>query len=283
MTNLQFCSLLLLLLAIASKAVFFEEYEKMYVKTILLAEPQFQKFIQPNVQFNQNSIPTPEAYLLPVIFIWDPLTQFTSENAYRCPEHDGELAASSWMDGSCNSRLPRLLYDSDGQVLFIGRIYRCTVGQHYIRSTDIDLLNYYSQFQDTPFRLTHSQAFTVSFIDDLMTAVSNGISFNRFQGMYLEKILNNHYQSEKRFWNEIIRKQVAVARHDQIDATFKKKLATLEKSFPSDDTLCDIFLRKFEEDRAMYEEDIESISAAGLMADHTFKVRILIFNSFSPS
>lgn len=44
------------------------------------------------------------------------------------------------------------------------------------------------------------------------------------------------------------------------------------KLCPSDDLLCDIFLKDFESRKCLYEEAMRSTTANALMADHTFKV-----------
>lgn len=41
---------------------------------------------------------------------------------------------------------------------------------------------------------------------------------------------------------------------------------------PSDDLLCDIFLKDFQDGKVDFEESMRSTSARALMADHTFKV-----------
>ena len=97
---------------------------------------------------------------------------------------------------------------TQGPTLLVGRNYRCSVGNHYIRSTDSDLLLHYSQLMDVPFKLTHAQAFTITFLKDLLNAINNGISFNRFQAIYLEKTTDRHYERERQFWNDVKRKQV---------------------------------------------------------------------------
>ncbi len=46
------------------------------------------------------------------------------------------------------------------------------------------------------------------------------------------------------------------------------------KLCPSDDLLCDIFLKAFENQKTMYEKVMCETTATSLMADHTFKVCI---------
>lgn len=41
---------------------------------------------------------------------------------------------------------------------------------------------------------------------------------------------------------------------------------------PSDDLLCDIFLKDFQDQKDLYEESMRSTSVRALVADHTFKV-----------
>lgn len=56
------------------------------------------------------------------------------------------------------------------------------------------------------------------------------------------------------------------------EEAFKARLAKLVAMCPSDDTLCDVFLKDFHEIKVIYEDDMRSITAKALMADHTFKV-----------
>lgn len=41
---------------------------------------------------------------------------------------------------------------------------------------------------------------------------------------------------------------------------------------PTDDSLCDIFLKDFQDQKDLYEESMRSTSVRALVADHTFKV-----------
>lgn len=160
-------------------SIFLTESEKRYIRQIILSEysTATSLFIYPQAPVSAEFAKDPP------VLLWDPLTLFKDHN-YLCKEHKNTVTASYWMDGSTTSRLPRLLHDTQGPTLLVGRNYRCSAGNHYIRSTDSDLFLHYSQLMDVPFKLTHAQAFTITFLKDLLNAINNGISFNRFQTIY---------------------------------------------------------------------------------------------------
>ena len=53
---------------------------------------------------------------------------------------------------------------------------------------------------------------------------------------------------------------------------FSQMLELLESCCPCDDTLTDLFLKDFQLNKAVYEQEMRSSTARAVMADHTFKV-----------
>ena len=88
-----------------------------------------------------------EFYFFPRLMLWDPLNEAQKQSRWPilCPEHYQPLTPSDcWMDGSQNSRNPRVLWDTTGPLFLVSREYICDGNDynpgHRIRTTDGRLL-----------------------------------------------------------------------------------------------------------------------------------------------
>lgn len=232
--------------------------------------------------------PQPEHFVLPPIWLWDPISLARKNGSIplaRCPDHaDVVLRLSRWMDGSKTWQCPRVLHSPRGPIFLIACDYYCSRGQHYIRSTDKDLLAALTEHFDTrKFVLSHRSGYTREFIEELKREISCGVSFRRFQAAYIEKVVDLVSSAEVRYWNDLghFRRRL---QHNQSSATsitesskkaetlFNEMLQLLQSCCPCDDTLTDLFLKDFQSNRVVYEQEMRSSTARALMADHTFKV-----------
>lgn len=150
--------------------------------------------------------PNPSRYLLPNLYLWDPLSQYPDvflRFPFYCPHHDTMvLIPKQWTDGSTNALYPRVLLDCRGPNLLVTRNYYCNSGEtrHYIRGTDCDLMRKFEDVLHKPFKLSHKYAFTLPFAQRLRDSASNGVSFNHFQANYMECQMQNCMEIKERFF-----------------------------------------------------------------------------------
>ena len=246
---------------------------------------EFRVIIPPRQKISDK--PDVSMYTLPNVYVWDPLTQYDDVFScfpLTCPLHDGVfLIGKQWTDGSTNSRNPRVILDEHNPCLLIGRIYYCNTGEtrHYVRSTDGNFVDKIGQLITMPFRLTHKYAIATNFLQYLRRSVSNGISFHNIQADYIQLQLQLCMLRKEQFlWHIGLRDktkrmstvQDIVEADERPWAIFKEMLTGI---CPSDDLICDVFLKDFDDRKILYEHAMKSVPAKSLMADHTFKVRFL--------
>lgn len=227
----------------------------------------------------------PLSFTLPNLFIWDPLRQYYDifdTNPLVCEEHGRVVVPARWTNGSSNSLNPRVLLEDNGPALLIAREYYCKAGhnRHYIRSTDEDFLRYLCEnyFIEPPFKLTHKCDFTLSFVKRLRSYISHGLSFNMFQSTYMEHQLEYCMEKKWEFRRHCdLRRKISEQSIQEYSVESTEELFSTFKDFvigmcPSDDLLCDVFLKDSQDRKVMFEESMRLTSARELMADHTFKV-----------
>lgn len=102
----------------------------------------------------------------PRIMLWDPISQFPKLKI-ACPMHGNVLfPTNKWHD--CKKRKPRKLFDMNGTVHLVGRIYQCDsiIQSHKIVSTDEGILSSAKQQHATvPFKLQQRSGFTSTLVD----------------------------------------------------------------------------------------------------------------------
>jgi hypothetical protein len=106
----------------------------------------------------------------------------------------------------------------------------------------------------------------------------------------MERVMDLHYERTNRFWKDFGKcineneKKEFDGFVVKVEKAFQDHLESLIDLCPSDDFLCDLFLKDFEKKRNIYEQDTASLTANALMADHTFKVheqsRLLFVGSY---
>ena len=92
--------------------------------------------IKPSKHFNPDLAgpPNVEEYVRPKIIFWDPLNQLHCfKGSIICPHADHAeervfLKPSFWKDGRTERDMPRQIYGSNGPVLLVSRVYRCSFG-----------------------------------------------------------------------------------------------------------------------------------------------------------
>ena len=149
--------------------------------------------------------------------------------------------------------------------------------RHYIRTTDGQFLRYLSSKINIPFKETHKCCFTNKFLGDLRNSVSNGISFNLFQAMYMENQLASTMEKREEFQRHCelfqqLQPSAQLPSSENVSLAFKEYDERLIRVCASDNLLCDAFVNEFRLRKLQYDSAMLSTSANALMADHTFKV-----------
>ena len=82
------------------------------------------EYSSPNYVHYMEVMPHSDQYLLPTVFIWNPITYFKTLQCPLCStplkQHKG-----SWSDGS-QSYKPRVLHSFSNAALLVSRIYHCS-------------------------------------------------------------------------------------------------------------------------------------------------------------
>ena len=183
---------------------------------------------------------------LPKVFIWCPL----QHNGVRiqCPVHRFQLTFHRWTSHvvSDNSYNPRLVYDLEGNIVFVQASYVCPHG------IILDALP--SQVKDSfPFRMSHRSACSNRLLDYLITSLAMGHSFLDIT----ESILDMNYR--------------AFYRIHGADSTASFHESSLY-SCPSNDKLIQIFLSYYEQIKVSLDNFFSATRCRILSCDHTFKV-----------
>lgn len=151
---------------------------------------------------------------------------------------------------------------------------------YYVRNTDPEFRSLlFNEVDFCRFVLTHRS-------DN--TTISNGISFIRFQTMYIEKVLRLVHVEEYRFWKHLTKlkgsdgetsaNQICFEELTKIAETvFIDRLTNLVKLCPSDDTSAHLFLTYFQMNKDLYEREMRTVGATALMAVDAFKVNSYFF------
>ena len=204
------------------------------------------------------------SYFTPDIFIWDPIAA-AAENAYLCPDHMCALrATNTWMDGHDNSRMPRRLIDITGPSYLVGRLYKCELYPHHLRTTDIRVqVERYSK----DIVMTHKGSFKNQFLLSLFQGVVNGLSFEKLFDTLKERTLSTFYLNKHKYLLD------CENLHQVPDLTNLEKVKEIILDMlPKSDMLEDLFKSWFMENEEMFTECMSSIKAKVLTVDHTFKV-----------
>ena len=103
---------------------------------------------------------------LPGVIVWDPISQYPElfhdyQSTFNCvePTCGKQMKFFTWQDGSHARYNPRCIYGSNGCVLLISRIYRCS-SSHLITSCDPSFLQKFNNRSIIPFFLLHKSGVT---------------------------------------------------------------------------------------------------------------------------
>ena len=216
--------------------------------------------------------PDPCNFLLPLVLLWDPYTQFFPEKTFLCP-HDqcGRQATTKyWNDGTLPYRQPRTIHGVEDTILLVSAVYICD-RNHKTLAHDPRVINTLSR-SIVPFVLIHRTGFHRLFLNMISSFCHNGMNFHSLEASI----------GEMRWENFLVRKSlyenaVEQFRHSSQDEVICKDFPSFEETamnyLPSNDVMCSCFLAKFTEDENYYIRSIQSEDTGdSLSIDHTFKI-----------
>ena len=237
-----------------------------------------QKFEEDSQRFSHcpfiyPPLPTPgspkEAYFRPKLMIWSPQEQFGI--GIKCPEHGNELRPYQWTNdvSGKGGETPRLIYDLMGNVILVQRIYLCANGRqrHKLRATTPDIHDVLPSYIKEYFPAVIFQRCSVSkmvihFID---TEIVKGVNFLKISEG-LASLNYREYLQRRRIYSSACG-NAAVDVSDSLEFN-----SNIVYSFPSNDQLMKIFLYNFAKNRAIFVNEMNSLSLSSLSCDHTFKI-----------
>ena len=165
--------------------------------------------------------------------------------------------------------MARLIYDLMGNVILVQRIYLCVNGRqrHKLRATTPDIHNVLPSYIKKYFPAIIFQRCSVSktvihFID---TEIVKGINFLKISEGLASLNYQEYLQSRQIYSSAC--ENAAVNVSDSLE--FNNNILY---SFPSNDQLMKIFLYNFEKNRAIFVNEMNSLSVSSLSCDHTFKI-----------
>ena len=174
-----------------------------------------------------------------------------------------------WFDCSDNSRTPRVLIDVTGPMFLVGRIYKCDFGNHYIRTTDSDLLKLCKHNKEVVFM--HKSSTKRHFMQSLVSYVGKGLTFQQIQELIKNRTLFQLNMNKERYGLDVINESVPANKghlHEAIDLVMKM--------LPKVNLLEDMFKSWFKQNESFYVKSKARLQSKILTVDHTFKV----YNSF---
>ena len=224
-------------------------------------------------------------HFLPWVLLWDPSTQTPFVKVgLECPVCHCKVIKKTWRTGYTQGKDPRILYSFDKAILLLGATYLCQ-NKHETISYDPRISAYYKSKSSLPFILGHRCGFTREFFNNLVSHLSQGISF---QG--LEQLIRNSHKTffvnyEMRFW-ATLQTTYAINAKDNVAARAAagKCIATVENLIneayniialrnPGRHVLHDGFLQWFFENEEYYVQQIADTTVDECISfDHTFKL-----------
>ena len=209
------------------------------------------------------------SFFVPPVLIWDPVSNTKKKHPIICPEHGCEIfATKQWMNSDTdNSRHPRKLVDSTGGMLLVGRVYKCPIGNHFLRTTSNSIIQQ-CYINNGDVNLCHKTAFKSEFVDTLHHYVMNGFSFSQIVKLLkerTEKLLDNQIQKYK---------QECIVNGKTPELEKIKEISKLWiKILPKRDCLEDLFKAWFRKNKENLIKEMASLPASIVTIDHTFKVK----------
>ena len=206
---------------------------------------------------------SPEAFLVPDIVLWEPLSYFHSLSLI-CPSCleigvNELLRPIRWKDGRTINDQPRFLYGLSNNVLLVSRIYLCK-NKHQILSHDDRIL---SQIDDQflpPFVLFYKTGVTRELFNFFTSHITAGMSVADVLILWNQNLYDNYGLRKLCFANEV---------KGTIEQ-FPDFIVRGEKVGEKIVTAC--YMHNYFKKEHLYARRMCQMTAVALSADHTFKV-----------
>ena len=192
----------------------------------------------------------------------------------KCPIRKKPLRPFVWtnsVSGKMDYNEARLVYDIQGNVILVQRIYRCAEGTygHKIRSTSLDVLNSLPSYIQAfcPIELFQRSGCTKRLLQYIETQIFQGENFLKIS----EGLAHLNFQEFCRMTNIYMAMEKETNKNYDsagVDDFYENVLF----SFPSNDQIMNLFLNLFNRNKHLYEKNMENLKATALSCDHTFKI-----------
>lgn len=209
--------------------------------------------------------------IFPHVLLWNPLVQFQCIITERLPcprDHcKGTLIvqAARWNIGSNAGNCPRIIHDTEHMVLLVPAVYACSCG-HEVLATDPRLLLCLPEQEYVPFILFHRSGVMRNFARLIITLTVQGLSFNA-----IEESIKSH--RAEHIASLQLKLNCILPQSDVTPVKDDESICHIHKPYPSNDLICNCFLKIFAENRRIYFQDMASLSTINYITiDHTFKV-----------
>lgn len=212
------------------------------------------------------------AFFMPKILLWSPQEHFSI--SMKCPIHKKPLRPFVWtnsVSGKKDYNEARLIYDIQGNVILVQRIYRCAEGKygHKMRSTSLDVLNSLpSDIQAfCPIELFQRSGCTKRLLQYIETQIFQGENFLKIS----EGLALLNFQEFCRMRNIYV--AMAKETKENYDTSGVNDFyQNVLFSFLSNDQIMNLFLNLFNRNKHLYEKHMDKLKATALSCDHTFKI-----------
>ena len=215
---------------------------------------------------------TKAEFFMPKILLWSPQEHFSIP--MKCPIHQKPLRPFVWtnsVSGKKDYNEARLVYDIQGNVILVQRIYRCAEGTygHKIRSTSLDVLTSLPSYIQAfcPIELFQRSGCTKRLLQYIETQIFQGENFLKIS----EGLAHLNFQEFCRMRNIYMAMEKETnENYDSagVDDFYENVLF----SFPSNDQIMNLFLNLFNRNKHLYEKNMENLKATAMSCDHTFKI-----------
>lgn len=229
---------------------------------------KFSSVIHPPFPRNES---TKGEFFLPKVLIWSPQEHFGVQ--MKCPVHGNNLRPLKWTNTVSGKKDhdARLVYDIQGNIILVQRIYYCVRGRisHSLRSTSLDVLNSLPGSIQAyfPLELFQRSGCTKNLLQYIETQVLQGVNFLKIS----EGLASLNFQAfcrQRQIYLAALIENNVITDDSSCSEFYSNSLF----AFPSNDQIINLFLNAFKTKKHLYEIDMKRVSATALSCDHTFKI-----------
>ena len=243
---------------------------------VIISPPSIQELFSNTNPSTMDLVPI--SIILPRVILWHPLLQYPHLTSILqlCPHEKCQLQLElqSWTIGQNSAKQPRLLHDTDGIILLVSALYRCS-NDHLVYSTDARLMQKIST-PYLPVVLLHRTGFTASFIKHVISLVQEGLSMSsiaRHIQRVREQVASETVLNFISDYLLITHQQYSEEEMLVLTSKFESIVSPLIKPFPTNDVIAKCFLISFEMAETFYIREMLALKVRHcIRLDHTFKI-----------